>query len=108
MRLEADAGAAGARGAELIEAIAFGYIGGGTEDPQVRSGARMQLAYRLEVNEFRGSETRATELPAGGCVWQRAINRAARCASIPAMELNQIKRFIKDLEERTDSLRRYL
>jgi hypothetical protein len=29
-------------------------------------------------------------------------------ASISAMELNQIKRFIKDLEERTDSLRRYL
>jgi hypothetical protein len=25
-----------------------------------------------------------------------------------AMELNQIKRFIKDLEERADSLRRYL
>jgi hypothetical protein len=25
-----------------------------------------------------------------------------------AMEVNQIKRFIKDLEERTDSLRRYL
>jgi hypothetical protein len=25
-----------------------------------------------------------------------------------SMELNQIKRFIKDLEERTDSLRRYL
>ncbi len=25
-----------------------------------------------------------------------------------AMELNQIKRLIKDLEERTDSLRRYL
>jgi len=24
------------------------------------------------------------------------------------MELNQIKRFIKELEERTDSLRRYL
>jgi len=24
------------------------------------------------------------------------------------MELNQLKRFIKDLEERTDSLRRYL
>ncbi len=24
------------------------------------------------------------------------------------MELNQIKRFIKDLEERSDSLRRYL
>jgi len=28
--------------------------------------------------------------------------------SIRPMELNQIKRFIKDLEERTDSLRRYL
>jgi hypothetical protein len=26
----------------------------------------------------------------------------------PAMELNQLKRYIKDLEERTDSLRRYL
>jgi len=24
------------------------------------------------------------------------------------MEINQIKRYIKDLEERTDSLRRYL
>jgi hypothetical protein len=24
------------------------------------------------------------------------------------MEINQLKRFIKDLEERTDSLRRYL
>jgi single-stranded-DNA-specific exonuclease len=56
MRLKADAGAA-ARGADLIEAIAFGYIGGGTEDPQVRSGARVQLAYRLEINEFRGSES---------------------------------------------------
>jgi len=25
-----------------------------------------------------------------------------------AMEINQVKRYIKDLEERTDSLRRYL
>jgi hypothetical protein len=33
---------------------------------------------------------------------------AAGCDTIPAMEINQIKRFIKDLEERTDSLRRYL
>jgi hypothetical protein len=31
-----------------------------------------------------------------------------RCARIHGMEINQIKRFIKDLEERTDSLRRYL
>ena len=39
-----------------IEAIAFGYIGGAAEDPSLRSGARIRLAYRLEVNEFRGSE----------------------------------------------------
>jgi hypothetical protein len=44
-----------------------------------------------------------------------SIHRASRCAAaerhyarIAAMELNQIKRFIKDLEERADSLRRYL
>jgi len=30
------------------------------------------------------------------------------CARIPRMEINQIKRFIKELEDRTDSLRRYL
>ncbi len=52
-----NAGPGGARGAELIEAIAFGYIGGGTEDPQVRSGARIRLAYRLEINEFRDNES---------------------------------------------------
>jgi single-stranded-DNA-specific exonuclease len=39
-----------------IEAIAFSYIGGAAEDPGLRSGARIKLAYRLEVNEFRGSE----------------------------------------------------
>jgi single-stranded-DNA-specific exonuclease len=45
----ADAGA--------IEAIAFGYIGGAAEDPLLRSGARIQLAYRLEVNDYRGSQS---------------------------------------------------
>ena len=44
-------------GAALIEAIAFGYIGGVTEDPKVRSGARIRLAYRLEINEYRGNES---------------------------------------------------
>jgi single-stranded-DNA-specific exonuclease len=39
-----------------IEAIAFGYLGGAAEDAQLRSGARIQLAYRLEVNEYRGIE----------------------------------------------------
>jgi single-stranded-DNA-specific exonuclease len=42
--------------ADPIEAIAFGYIGGAAEDPSLRSGARIQLAYRLEVNDFRGTE----------------------------------------------------
>ena len=43
-------------GGDLIEAIAFGYIGGASEDPQLRGGARVQLAYRLEINEYRGLE----------------------------------------------------
>jgi single-stranded-DNA-specific exonuclease len=43
-------------GTDPIEAIAFGYIGGSAEDPRLRSGARIQLAYRLEVNEYRGVE----------------------------------------------------
>jgi single-stranded-DNA-specific exonuclease len=42
--------------ADPIEAIAFGYIGGTAEDPLLRSGARIQLAYRLEINDYRGSE----------------------------------------------------
>jgi single-stranded-DNA-specific exonuclease len=40
-----------------IEAIAFGYVGGLYEDPQLRAGARIRLAYRLEINEYRGSES---------------------------------------------------
>ena len=44
------------RAGDPIEAIAFGYIGGVAEDARLRSGARIQLAYRLEVNEYRGSE----------------------------------------------------
>jgi single-stranded-DNA-specific exonuclease len=46
----------GADPIQAIEAIAFGYIGGAAEDPRLRSGARIQLAYRLEVNDYRGSE----------------------------------------------------
>src|SRR5258708_18450572 len=38
---------------EPIEAIAFGYLGGAAEDPELSSGAEIQLAYRLEVNEYR-------------------------------------------------------
>jgi single-stranded-DNA-specific exonuclease len=42
--------------ADPIEAIAFGYLGGAAEDPEVRSGAQIELAYRLEINDYRGSE----------------------------------------------------
>ena len=41
---------------DAMEAIAFGYIGGAGEDSQVRSGALIQVAYRLEVNDYRGIE----------------------------------------------------
>jgi len=40
-----------------IDAIAFGYIGSAAEDPQLRAGMRAQLAYRLEVNEYRGADS---------------------------------------------------
>jgi single-stranded-DNA-specific exonuclease len=61
MRLQAmdtqtGSAAAGAAQADSIEAIAFGYIGGAAEDSNVRSGAQIHLAYRLEVNEYRGIE----------------------------------------------------
>jgi single-stranded-DNA-specific exonuclease len=55
-----DGSAAGAGpvgyGADTIEAIAFGYAGGTIEDLLLRRGARIQLAYRLEVNDYRGGE----------------------------------------------------
>jgi len=54
LQLEAHPRAGGR--AEKLDAIAFGYIGGAAEDARVRSGARVQIAYRLEVNEYRGSE----------------------------------------------------
>jgi len=49
-------GAGSAASGEPIEAIAFGYVGGAAEDPKVRIGARIRLAYRLEVNDYRGIE----------------------------------------------------
>jgi single-stranded-DNA-specific exonuclease len=44
------------RGTEPIDAIAFGYLGSPSEDARLGYGATIQLAYRLEVNEFRGLE----------------------------------------------------
>ncbi|HLZ99528.1 MAG TPA: single-stranded-DNA-specific exonuclease RecJ [Steroidobacteraceae bacterium] len=53
-----DTGAgAGAAGGPAIDAIAFGYVGSAAEDPQLRAGMRAHLAYRLEVNEYRGAES---------------------------------------------------
>jgi single-stranded-DNA-specific exonuclease len=52
----AGSGAGRGRGGDSIEAIAFGYIGGAAEHPELRHGARVRLAYRLEVNEYRGVE----------------------------------------------------
>ena len=46
----------GVPGATAIEAIAFGYIGGSAEDAQLKSGAALRLAYRLEINQYRGGE----------------------------------------------------
>jgi single-stranded-DNA-specific exonuclease len=39
-----------------LDAIAFGYVGGADEDPALRPGAHVRLAYRLEVNEYHGME----------------------------------------------------
>ncbi len=44
-------------GRDPVDAIAFGYMGGAAEDLGIRSGARIRLAYRLEVNEYRGIES---------------------------------------------------
>ena len=44
------------RGREPIDAIAFGYVGGSSEDANLGSGSTIQLAYRLEINDFRGAE----------------------------------------------------
>ena len=43
------------QGSEAIDAIAFGYVGGASMSSAVVEGAALQLAYRLEVNEYRGS-----------------------------------------------------
>jgi single-stranded-DNA-specific exonuclease len=50
-------GPSAAGGSRGIDAIAFGYIGGATEDASVRPGRQLQVAYRLEVNDYRGVET---------------------------------------------------
>jgi single-stranded-DNA-specific exonuclease len=55
LQVKASGGANGGS-ADVLDGIAFGYVGGAAEHPALRNGARVQLAYRLEVNEYRGSE----------------------------------------------------
>jgi single-stranded-DNA-specific exonuclease len=43
-------------GPRPIEAIAFGYLGGSAEDARLEVGSALEMAYRLEINEYRGSE----------------------------------------------------
>jgi single-stranded-DNA-specific exonuclease len=57
MQLSRDACADPPSAGRGLEAIAFGYLGGVSEDPLVASGARIQLAYRLEINDYRGGES---------------------------------------------------
>lgn len=41
--------------AEAIDAIAFGYLGGSAAQGALKQGTAIQVAYRLEVNEYRGA-----------------------------------------------------
>lgn len=43
------------RSAESIDAIAFGYMGSPSENAGLRGGATVELVYRLEINEYRGT-----------------------------------------------------
>ena len=49
LQLQAGAGAS-------LDAIAFGHVGGASDDARLRGGASVRLAFRLEVNEYRGNE----------------------------------------------------
>jgi single-stranded-DNA-specific exonuclease len=57
LQLEPVLGSTTGVGSRGIDAIAFGYIGGPTEDASVRPGKRLRVAYRLEVNDYRGAES---------------------------------------------------
>jgi single-stranded-DNA-specific exonuclease len=46
-----------AAGAGPLDAIAFGYLDGAAVPALPRAGTRVQVAYRLEVNEYNGRQT---------------------------------------------------
>jgi single-stranded-DNA-specific exonuclease len=43
-------------GSPAMDAIAFGYVGGPAEEMALSEGAAIHLAYRLEINEYRGDK----------------------------------------------------
>ena len=57
LQLQSLAASAGAGRSPSIDAIAFGYVGSATEDVSLRPGRRLRVAYRLELNEYRGAES---------------------------------------------------
>jgi len=46
-----------AAGSRAIDAIAFGFIGGAAEGVAMGPGKLLRVAYRLEINEYRGVES---------------------------------------------------
>ena len=57
LQLEPISGSPSAVDSRGIDAIAFGYIGGPVEDASVGPGRQLRIAYRLEVNDYRGVES---------------------------------------------------
>jgi single-stranded-DNA-specific exonuclease len=49
-------GAMSAATGAALEAIAFGYVGAPHEDAALGRGATAEIAYRLEINSYRGEE----------------------------------------------------
>ena len=45
-----------ATGCDSVDAIAFGFVGSAAQSLAIVRGARVRLAYRLEVNEYNGME----------------------------------------------------
>jgi single-stranded-DNA-specific exonuclease len=57
LQLEPISGSPSGADSRGIDAIAFGYIGGPVEDASVGPGRQLRIAYRLEVNDYRGVES---------------------------------------------------
>jgi single-stranded-DNA-specific exonuclease len=56
LKLRLEVGHRGApAGSRTLDAIAFGYIGSAGEQPELEAGGQLHVAYRLELNEYRGA-----------------------------------------------------